>query len=123
MRKLKFEDTTEGKERYEICIQSVLSAGRPIQPNEWDDFLPLKRKLVAIGIPAAKQPPNSLPHRPVLFDLNGAGEIELERAEYSLLVDLLKQPNWTAGALESVILTRDWLVSIKDYDKNGVSDA
>lgn len=123
MRKLKFEDTTEGKEHYEICVQALLSAGRPIQPTEWDDFLPLKRKLVAIGLVASKQPAGTLPHRPTEYDLNGTSEIELERGEYNLLLDLIKQPNWNASALESVILTRDWIASIKDYDKNGVSDA
>lgn len=120
MKKLEFTLDKEGKSRYEICCQAILAAGRPIQPSEWDDFLPLKRKFVGLGEAAVKQPSNAHPDRPVIYDLAQAGTVELERGEFSLLQDLVKQPNWVSSVLEDVIMVRDWLGSIKEYDSNGV---
>lgn len=123
MRKLEFTFDDEGKEHYEVCVQAITISGRPVRPDEWDDFLPLKRKLVGLGQAAAKQPSGAQAHRPQLFDLKEMGQIELERGEYNLLLDLVKQPNWASAALEGVIMTRNWLQSIQEFDKNGVTNA
>lgn len=123
MRKLEFTFDDEGKEHYEVCVQAITMSGRPVRPEEWDDFLPLKRKLVSFGQPAAKQPPGAQAHRPQLFDLQAGSIVLLERGEYNLLLDLIKQPNWSSAALEGVIMTRDWLQKIQEFDKNGVSNA
>lgn len=123
MRKLEFTFDDEGKEHYEVCVQAITLSGRPVRPDEWDDFLPLKRKMVGIGEVAPKQPPTAQAHRPQLFDLKYAGVVELERGEYNLLLDLIKQPSWSSAALEGVIKTRDWLQNIQEFDKNGVTNA
>lgn len=123
MRKLDFAFDDEGKQKYEICSQAIMLAGKSVEPKDWDDFLPLMKKFKAAGEPAAEQPPGTKKDRPILFELAGPCAIHLERGEYNILIDLIKQPIWRPVILEDVIEVRDWLTKLEDTNSSLAKDA
>lgn len=114
MFRLSFEDTEEGRARYEICYQAIVLTGRQIAVSEWDDCVGLLSKFKAAGEDKGTKIGTT-----VLLDLkSGGAEINLERGEKALLVSFIEQPMWRPPAIPAAQKTRMWLNTLVD-EPNG----
>ena len=116
---LNFDGSKIGKERYEICIQSVFMTTKEVTNENEDEFIFLLRKLKSIGVEAAERI-----GKVKLYDLqDGGGEIGLERSEHKLLLTLIGLPIWRPAVLEQKKECQEWVKNIKPVDGGGPQDA
>jgi hypothetical protein len=101
------------RDRYEVCIQSILLTDRTPQVAEWDIIVDLLKKLKKIG--------TALPLRQgvTIYELAPAPDgihhtIDLEKAELKTLMDFIERPIWRVHFLEKVLDTKSWLAEARD---------
>lgn len=97
--------------RFKRCYTAVVMTGRQLAVSEWDDAIALLKALKKIGRDTGNASGLDVPADYVLSD--EGGEILLQRSEYNLLLELLKQPIWRPTVLETVKETRTWLEGLK----------
>lgn len=103
--KIKFENTKQGKARYEISTQSVITTKQMIQTDVWESVISLLDKLKAIGT-EAKEKVGPL----ILYDLKPAGgTVALTDKELRLLLAFVETSGWRPSALKEVSGVRKWL--------------
>lgn len=110
MHKVLFEDTEEGKKRYEMCYQAIAMVPRDysIPQTKWDDVIGLVKKLKSVG-----EESETMLGSHHLYDLQeGGGEIMLERSEMKLLVELVGLPIWRPLAIEDAQNLKKWLEAV-----------
>lgn len=110
------EETEVRKTRYDICIQALLFPQRQLKLEEWEAAAGLMKAMKAIGRREDKPLSNGV----FLYTLETTpygAPVQLERAEYKLLLDYIKQPSWKPDSIETVLETLSWLESLKDERK------
>lgn len=110
MHKIKFEDTEEGRKRYELCYQSIalVPGNHSVPVADWDDVVGLVKKLKAIGVESKDRIGT---HH--LYDLQeGGGEVTLERSEMKQLIGFVSLPIWRPLTIEDALQLKKWLEAI-----------
>lgn len=119
MIKLKFEDTEEGRKRYEICSQALLLTQRKVDVSEWDEVIDLVKAIKDAGTKTSQQL-NGI----FLYDLmEGGAEVNLEKAEAKLLVSFIRQPMWRPEGVAEAKSVALWVEEIKDDRASAKKDA
>lgn len=116
---IEFEDTEEGRKRYEVCTQSLILTSRQTAVSEWDEVVDLLKALKGAGVKTKQQVGGKF-----LYDLKDGGAIVLlEKAEHKLLVDFVKQPMWVPEGVEAARETVKWLEALEYKRGSKKSDA
>lgn len=112
---LEFTPDETGRKRYELCTQAFLLTPRTPQVGEYADVVGTMRALKKIGVPSDTVVGGT---HVTLYDLQDeGGTILLERSEWRLLTQWIKEPMWRAVVLEAVIECQEWLDSFDPSKK------
>ena len=98
---------------YQICFESVALSKANIPPSEWDTVVGLVRKLKKAG----KADGSTVMDVPLYkLDTEGSQKVELETAEFNMLLKFIEGTQWKVAVLETVVDVRDWLEHLPPAD-------
>lgn len=104
---LEFTPDEVGRKRYELCTQAFILTPRTPKVSEYADVVGAMQALKKIGVPSDTVVGGQ---HVTLYDLQDeGGTISLERSEWHLLTQWVKEPMWRAVVLEAVIDCQEWL--------------
>lgn len=113
MYKLNFNEGELGEKRFMLCFEALLSQRENVAVENWETTVDLIKKFRSIGFPKGEKIGGKI--QLYELDKDGLQKLELEKAEYKLLLKDVEAPIWLTYVLEDVMEVTEWLKSLK-YD-------
>lgn len=115
VRKLKFEDTPEGRQRFYMLYQGFITGGNNAGQKTMNTVRNESRILEKFEKISIVETKNDEQQTPTGFRtmLAGPQEVDLEQPEYELLKKYFESAPWTVSAATKVVNIFDWYSSIQ----------
>lgn len=119
VRRLKFDDDAEGRERYKLLYQGFLNGGNSAQ-SKGMDVLRREAEILDKFQNAGTLPPTDGEPNEMERELNPSGAaFDVDNAEYELLKRYFEKTPWVTRLAIKVVNIADWLSAIPLEDTNG----